>query len=202
MGLAFPEAYGGQDLPWLVNTAAAEIWTAANLSFQICPLLTQGAIDAILHHGSRGPAAALRHQLISGEWTGAMCLTEPQAGSDLGALRTRAVRDGDRYRIFGTKIFITFGEHDLAENIVHLVLARLDGAPAGTGGISLFIVPKFLPDAGRRPRPAQRPALRLARAQAGHPSQPDLRHGLWRRRRCRGLPARRGKPRACAACSP
>ncbi len=154
MGLAFPEAFGGQDLPWLVNTAAAEIWSAANLSFQLCPLLTQGAIDAILHHGTEEQREVYATKLISGEWTGAMCLTEPQAGSDLGMVRTRAVRDGDQYRIFGTKIFITYGEHDLADNIVHLVLARVDGAPAGTRGISLFIVPKFLPtpDGGVGPR--------------------------------------------------
>ena len=145
MGPVFPEAFGGQDLPWLVNAAVAEIWNAANLSFQLCPLLTQGAIEAILHHGTEAQKQLYATRLVSGQWTGAMCLTEPQAGSDVGALRTRAVRDGDQYRIFGTKIFITYGEHDLAENIVHLVLARLDGAPAGTKGISLFLVPKFLP---------------------------------------------------------
>lgn len=145
MGPVFPEAYGGQDLPWLVNAAVAEIWNAANVSFQLCPLLTQGAIEAILHHGTDAQKQLYATRLVSGQWTGAMCLTEPHAGSDVGALRTRAVRDGDRYRIFGTKIFITYGEHDLAENIVHLVLARLDGAPAGTRGISLFLVPKFLP---------------------------------------------------------
>ncbi len=145
MGAVFPESLGGQDLPWLVNAAVAEIWNAANLSFQLCPLLTQGAIEAILHHGTQAQKELYAPRLISGQWTGAMCLTEPQAGSDVGALRTRAVRDGEHYRIFGSKIFITYGEHDLAENIVHLVLARLDGAPAGTAGISLFVVPKFLP---------------------------------------------------------
>lgn len=150
MGPVFPEAFGGQDLPWLVNAAVAEIWNSANLSFQLCPLLTQGAIEAILHHGTDEQKEVYGSRLVSGQWAGAMCLTEPQAGSDVGALRTRAVRDGDRYRIFGTKIFITYGEHDLAENIVHLVLARLDGAPAGTKGISLFIVPKYLPDADGR----------------------------------------------------
>ena len=149
--LAFPRAYGGQELPRLVNTAAAELWTAANLAFQNCPLLTQGAIEAILHHGTAAQRQLYATRLIAGTWTGAMCLTEPQAGSDVGALRTRAVRDGDRYRLYGTKIFITFGEHDLAENIVHLVLARIAGAPGGTSGISLFIVPKFLPDADGRP---------------------------------------------------
>ena len=111
--------------------ATGEIWNSANLSFQLCPLLTQGAIEAILHHGTDEQKEIYGSRLVSGQWAGAMCLTEPQAGSDVGALRTRAVRDGEHYRIFGTKIFITYGEHDLAENIVHLVLARLDGAPAG-----------------------------------------------------------------------
>jgi alkylation response protein AidB-like acyl-CoA dehydrogenase len=150
-GLVFPEAQGGQDLPWLLNAAVAEMWNAANLSFQLCPLLTQGAVEAILHHGTEEQRRLYGTRLVTGAWTAAMCLTEPQAGSDVGALRTRALRDGDRYRIFGTKIYITFGEHDLAENIVHLVLARLEGAPPGTRGISLFIVPKHLPDAEGRP---------------------------------------------------
>jgi 3-(methylthio)propanoyl-CoA dehydrogenase len=146
-GLVFPEAFGGQDLPWLLNAAVSELWNAANLTFQLCPLLSQSAIDAVLHHGTEEQKALYGTKLVSGEWTGAMCLTEPQAGSDVGALRTRAVRDGDgRYRVFGTKIYITFGEHDLADNIVHFVLARLEGAPAGTKGISLFIVPKHLPN--------------------------------------------------------
>jgi 3-(methylthio)propanoyl-CoA dehydrogenase len=145
-GLVFPEAFGGQDLPWLLNAAVSELWNAANVTFQLCPLLSQSAIDAVLHHGTEEQKALYGTKLVGGEWTGAMCLTEPQAGSDVGALRTRAVRDGDRYRISGTKIYITFGEHDLAENIVHFVLARLEGAPAGTKGISLFIVPKHLPN--------------------------------------------------------
>lgn len=148
MGLVFPEEHGGQGLPWLVNTAVAEMWNAANMTFQLCPLLTQGAVEAILHHGSEEQRRLYAGKLIAGTWTGAMCLTEPQAGTDVGALRTRAVRDGgDRFRLFGTKIFITFGDHDLTENIVHLVLARIEGAPPGTKGISLFLVPKFLPDA-------------------------------------------------------
>ena len=150
-GLVFPERYGGQGLPWLVNAATSEIWNAANLSLQLCPLLAQGAIDAILQHGSEAQRELYGRPLIAGRWTAAMCLTEPQAGSDVGAVRTRAVREGDGYRIFGTKIFITYGEHDLADNIVHLVLARLEGAPAGTKGISLFIVPKFLPREDGRP---------------------------------------------------
>ncbi len=150
-GLVFPEEWGGQNLPWLLNTAVAEMWNAANMTFELCPLLTQAAVEALLHHGSDEQKRLYLPRLVSGEWTGAMCLTEPQAGSDVGALRTRAERDGDRYRIRGQKIFITFGEHDMAENIVHLVLARLPGAPEGTRGISLFLVPKFLPDEQGRP---------------------------------------------------
>ena len=145
VGLAAAEDLGGQGLPWLWNTAANELWAAANVSFQLCPLLSQAVIDAIHHHGSAEQQRLYGEPLTSGRWTGAMCLTEPQAGSDVGALRTRAVPDGDRYRLHGTKVFITYGEHDLAENIVHLVLARIDGAPAGSRGLSLFIVPKFLP---------------------------------------------------------
>ncbi|MGD9507146.1 MAG: acyl-CoA dehydrogenase [Geminicoccaceae bacterium] len=158
VGLAASEALGGQGLPALWNTAANELWAAANVSFQLCPLLSQAVIDAIQHHGSAEQQHLYGEPLTSGRWTGAMCLTEPQAGSDVGALRTRAVPDGDRYRIFGTKVFITYGEHDLAENIVHLVLARIDGAPAGSKGLSLFIVPKLLPK--KDGTPGQRNELR------------------------------------------
>ncbi|MDF1585676.1 acyl-CoA dehydrogenase [Marinimicrococcus flavescens] len=158
MGAVFPEDLGGQDLPWTLNTALADIWNAANMTFQLCPLLTQGAVEALLHHGTPEQKETYARSMIEGRWTGAMCLTEPQAGSDVGALRTRAERDGEHYRIFGQKIFITFGEHDLAENIVHMVLARLPGAPEGTRGISLFIVPKFLP--GENGAPGRRNDLR------------------------------------------
>lgn len=145
MGLVFPEEHGGQNLPWLLNTAVAELWNAANMTLQLCPLLTQAAIEALVHHGTPEQKERYLPRLVSGEWTGAMCLTEPQAGSDVGALRTRAEPDGaGRYRIFGQKIYITFGDHDLTPNILHMVLARLPGAPAGTKGISLFLVPKFL----------------------------------------------------------
>ena len=127
------------------------MWNAANLSFALCPLLTSGAADALAHHGSDELKAVYLPRLVSGEWAGTMNLTEPQAGSDVGALKTRAVKHGDHYRITGQKIFITYGDHDLAENIIHLVLARTPGSPPGTRGISLFLVPKFLPDASGAP---------------------------------------------------
>ena len=151
--IAQPE-YGGQGMPWLVATAVGEIWDSANLAFSLCPMLTQSAIWALSIHGSPEQKDTWLPKLVSGEWAGTMNLTEPHAGSDVGALRTRAVRDGEHYRITGQKIFITWGEHDMAENIVHTVLARIDGAPEGTRGISLFIVPKFLvnPDGSLGPR--------------------------------------------------
>jgi alkylation response protein AidB-like acyl-CoA dehydrogenase len=150
-GLPFPEEAGGHGLPLVVAAAVSEMWNAANLSFALCPLLTSGAADALEHHGSDELKAVYLPRLVSGEWTGTMNLTEPQAGSDVGALKTRAVKHGDHYRITGQKIFITYGEHDLAENIIHLVLARTPGSPPGTRGISLFLVPKFLPDASGAP---------------------------------------------------
>ena len=144
-GLTAPSAYGGQELPHLLGSAVAEMWQSANLSFALCPLLTQGVIEALNTHGSQEQKALYLPKLISGEWSGTMNLTEPQAGSDVGALRTRAEPAGDgAYKITGTKIFITWGEHDCSKNIVHLVLARIAGAPEGTRGISLFLVPKFL----------------------------------------------------------
>jgi alkylation response protein AidB-like acyl-CoA dehydrogenase len=143
----FPADYGGGGFPWLMGIAMQELITSANISLSMCPLLTQGAIDLLLHHGSEEQNELYLRRMVSGEWPGTMNLTEPQAGSDVGALRTRAVRQDDgTYRITGTKIFITFGEHDLADNIVHLVLARTPDAPPGTKGISLFIVPKYLVD--------------------------------------------------------
>ncbi|MGQ9366787.1 acyl-CoA dehydrogenase [Azospirillum sp. ST 5-10] len=146
--LPFEPEHGGQGLPWTVQFAVQEMWQGANLSFGLCPLLTQGAVDLLSEHGSEEQKALYLPRLVSGEWTGTMNLTEPQAGSDLAAVRTRAVRAGDgSYRITGQKIFITYGDHDLAENIVHLVLARLPDAPAGVKGISLFVVPKVLVEA-------------------------------------------------------
>ena len=145
-GLPFDPAVGGQGLPWLVSAAVAEIWHAANMSFSLCPLLTQSAIEAIDSHGSAQQKAVYLPKLVSGEWAGTMNLTEPQAGSDLSAVRTRAVPVADHYLLSGQKIFITYGDHDMTENIIHLVLARTPDAPDGVKGISLFIVPKFLPD--------------------------------------------------------
>ena len=142
--LAMNPEYGGQGLPKLVATAVSEMWDSANMAFGLCPLLTNGAIEAIEHHGSDALRERYLEKLVAGEWTGTMNLTEPQAGSDLSAVRTRAVPEGDHYLITGQKIFITYGEHDLTENIIHLVLARLPDAPEGTRGISLFVVPKFL----------------------------------------------------------
>ncbi len=146
--LAAAPEYGGLGLPAILNAACTEIWNAANMAFALCPLLGQGAIEAIEAHASDALKDIYLGRLISGEWTATMNLTEPQAGSDLALLRARAERNDDgSYRLFGQKIFITYGEHDLSDNIVHLVLARLPGAPPGTRGISLFLAPKFLPDA-------------------------------------------------------
>ena len=148
--LAGPTEFGGQGLPLSLATVVMEDLGSANMGFSLVMMLTPGAVEALRHHGSPELQEAWLAKLVSGEWTGTMNLTEPQAGSDVGALKTRAEPAGDgSYRISGTKIFITFGEHDLADNIVHLVLARLPDAPAGTRGISLFLVPKIMPD-GRR----------------------------------------------------
>ena len=140
-----PEEYGGQDLPNMLAIAASEMWNSASMAFGLCPLLTIGAIEALDKHGSQELKDQYLEKLVSGEWTGTMNLTEPACGSDLAALKSKAEPQGDgTYRIFGQKIFITYGEHDMTDNICHLVLARLPDAPAGTRGISLFLVPKFL----------------------------------------------------------
>lgn len=144
-GLQHPAQFGGQGLPKTIGAACVEMLNSANLSFALCPLLTDGAIEALLTAGSPQQQATYIPKMISGEWTGTMNLTESQAGSDLALVRTRAEPQADgSFRIFGTKIFITYGEHDMADNIVHLVLARVSGAPEGVKGISLFIVPKFV----------------------------------------------------------
>ena len=145
-----PEAYGGQGLPTLLNSACVEMWNSACMSFGLAPLLTMGGVEALAQHGSDELKDRYLAKVVSGEWTATMNLTEPQAGSDLNAIRSRAERAADgTYRITGSKIFITYGEHDLVDNIVHLVLARLPDAPPGTRGISLFLVPKLLPDGTR-----------------------------------------------------
>ncbi len=144
-GLQHPADFGGQGLPKTIGAACVEMLNSANLSFALCPLLTDGAIEALLTAGSDELKATYLEKLVTGEWTGTMNLTEPQAGSDLALVRTKADPQPDgTYKVFGTKIFITYGEHDMAENIVHLVLARVAGAPEGVKGISLFVVPKFL----------------------------------------------------------
>jgi 3-(methylthio)propanoyl-CoA dehydrogenase len=141
--LAFSEAIGGQGLPKALNIAVIEMWSSANMAWALNPLLTVGAVEALDIHGSADLKRRYLGKLVSGEWTGTMNLTEPQAGSDVGAMRTRATREGDHYRIKGQKIFITYGEHDWTENIVHMVLARSPDGPPGTAGLSLFLVPKF-----------------------------------------------------------
>ena len=144
-GLTAPEEFGGQGLPHMLNIATLEMWNSASMAFGLAPTLTMGAVEALIAHGSEDLKKIYLAKLVSGEWAGTMNLTEPHAGSDVGALRTRAERrDDGTYRLFGQKIFITWGDHEAAENIVHFVLARLPDAPAGTRGISLFLVPKFL----------------------------------------------------------
>lgn len=144
-GLQHPLDFGGQGLPKTIGAACGEMLNSANMSFALCPLLSDGAIEALLTAGSDELKAIYLEKLVSGKWTGTMNLTEPQAGSDLAMVRSRAEPQPDgTYKVFGTKIFITYGEHDMAENIVHLVLARVTGAPEGVKGISLFVVPKFM----------------------------------------------------------
>ncbi|HYF47630.1 MAG TPA: acyl-CoA dehydrogenase family protein, partial [Acidimicrobiales bacterium] len=148
----FDPEYGGGGFPWVVGVAVQELLTTASMAFSMGPLLTQGAIDMLQHHASDEQKATYLPKMLTGEWTGTMNLTEPQAGSDVGALTTRAVpADDGSYRITGQKIFISFGEHDLTDNIIHLVLARLPDAPPGTKGISCFIVPKFVLGEDRTP---------------------------------------------------
>jgi len=134
-GLGGDSEYGGQGLPGLIAAATVEIWNSANMAFALCPLLTAGAMEALKQHGARELKARYLPKLVSGEWTGTMNLTEPQAGSDLSAVRTKAVPEGDHYRLYGQKIFITWGDHDMTDNVVHLVLARTPDAPEGVRGI-------------------------------------------------------------------
>lgn len=149
-GVPFDPAHGGQGLPWALGFAIQEMWQGANMAFGLCPMLTQATVEAIERHGTPEQQALYLEKLVSGQWTGTMNLTEPQAGTDLGALRTKAEKQPDgTYKITGQKIFITYGEHDFADNIIHTVLARIPGAPDGVKGISMFVVPKILPDGSR-----------------------------------------------------
>ncbi len=150
-GLGGRADYGGQSLPHILSNPVQEMWSSSNMAFSLCPLLTSGVMEALSQHASAALLQRYMPKLNSGEWSGTMNLTEPQAGSDLAAIRTKAVPVGDHYHISGSKIFITWGEHDMAENIVHMVLARLPDAPEGVKGISLFVVPKFMPDADGSP---------------------------------------------------
>lgn len=143
-GVTCGEEFGGQALPWSLGMAVGEMWQASNLALSLCPLLSQAAIEAIEIHGTKEQKEKFLPKMISGEWTGSMHLTEPQAGTDLAAIRTTAKKDGDRYLMKGQKIFITWGEHDFTDNIIHLVLARIDGLSEGNDGLGLFIVPKFV----------------------------------------------------------
>jgi len=149
--LAASEEYGGQAMPRLLGAAVVEIWDSSNVAFSLCPLLTTGAVEALQAHGSDELKSTYLPNMVSGEWTGSMCLTEPAAGSDLAAVSTKAVPEGDHYLISGQKIFITWGDHQMTPNIIHLVLARLPDAPEGVRGISLFLVPKFLLDENGQP---------------------------------------------------
>ena len=150
-GLSVSEEFGGQGLPKVVSSAVSEMWDSTNMSFALCPLLTSGAIDALEAHGSSKLKQLYLHKLVSGEWTGTMNLTEPQSGSDLSNVKTQAIPESDYYKITGQKIYITYGDHDLTDNIIHLVLARLPDSPRGTHGISLFLVPKLILDEDGKP---------------------------------------------------
>jgi alkylation response protein AidB-like acyl-CoA dehydrogenase len=149
--LGLSAEHGGQGMPQVLGSAVEELLFSSNMGFYLCPSLTKGAVEAVSAAGSPELQAMLLPRLVTGEWTGTMNLTEAQAGSDLSLIRTRAAAEGDHYRVFGTKIFITFGDHDMTSNIAHLVLARIDGAPPGLAGISMFFVPKFLPKADGSP---------------------------------------------------
>ena len=193
IGISAPAEFGGQGLPMVMTQIVNEFLCSANMAFAMYPGLTQGAIAALIAHGSAEQKAAYLPKMIAGEWTGTMNLTEPHCGTDLGLLRTKAAKQADgSYKITGTKIFISAGEHDLAANIIHLVLARIEGAPEGTTRHLAVRRAEVPAEARRLARRAQRRVLRLARREDGHPRQLHLRDELRRRHR---LAARRGEPR-------
>jgi alkylation response protein AidB-like acyl-CoA dehydrogenase len=174
-GLPAPVERGGQGMPIVIGTAVEEICGRLPIfAFKLCPMLTQGAVEALEQFGTAGRRAQYLAKMVSGEWTGTMNLTEPQAGSDLAAIRTRAVPAADHYRLFGQKIFITYGEHDLTPNIIHMVLARIDGAPPGVKGIRCSSYPRRLVYADGSLGARNAPAVPVHRAQARHPRQSDL----------------------------
>ncbi len=192
-GLGGDPAFDGQGLSALVTAAAVEMWNSANMSFALRPLLTAGAIEAIKAHASEELKQKCRKKLVTGEWTGTMNLTEPQAGSDLAAVRSKAVPEDDHYRISGQKIFITWGDHGMAENIVHLVLARLPDAPEGTRGISLFLAPKIPCERRRIARRTERRALQFYRSQIGHARESHVCDEFWSKSRSHRLSSWREK---------
>ena len=201
-GLQHPVDFGGQGLPKTIGAACGEIQNSANMSFALCPLLTDGAIEALLTAGSDELKATYLEKLVSGQWTGTMNLTEPQAGSDLAAVRTRAEPQPDgTFKLFGTKIFITWGEHDMAENIVHLVLARVVGAPEGVKGIVPVRRAEVHGRSGWQSGCAQRRALREHRTQDGHQGQPHGGAAIRGPRRCGGLLSSVRKTVAWNTCS-
>ena len=174
-GLRGKVEFGGQNVPAALGTAVEELWASSNLAFKLCPMLTLGAIEAIQHFAAPELKELFLPKMVRGEWTGTMNLTEPQAGSDLAQVRTRAVPNGPNYRIYGQKIFITYGEHDLTDNIVHMVLARIDGAPPGVRGISLFMVPKFWVNADGTPGARNDVNCASIEHKLGIHASPDLR---------------------------
>ena len=194
-GIAGNPDFGGQGLPKAVAVACDEMWAAANVSFALCPELSQGAILAMDRHATDELKAIYLEKLISGQWAGTMCLTEAQAGSDLSSLTTRAEPKGDRYLITGQKIYITWGDHPMAENIIHLVLARLPDAPPGVRGISLFLVPKYKVNADGSIGARERQPPGVGRAQDGHTREPDLRARVRRQRRRGRIPGRQAERR-------
>ena len=199
--ISFPEEWGGGGLPFVVGLAVAEMLTSADMSFSLCPMLTYAADELLLLHGTEEQKATWLPHLVAGEWTGTMLLTEPQAGSDVGAVTAKAIPAGDgTYRITGTKIFVTWGEHDLADNILHVALARTPGSPPGTKGISLFLIPKSWSTTTARGGPATTWSASPSRRRwASTPAPPACSRSATTREPSATWSAR--STRACASCS-